>query len=486
MVSEFTASLSTFTTKEPRDNPVAVAGEVTDVPELSSDCCPEAFSLIRSWISLCLDRHPECRHTISGAFVDDINGPPLPTRVLDVGDVRNNHVRLLESRGRKGTFCALSYCWGTGEHNVKTTKDNYDQHVKSIKWGSMPQTFKDAIEITRETGVRYLWIDSLCIIQDDKSDWAAESSRMSAVYETAYLVIAASGASDPSEGCFSSKPRCPVAVEIPYESSSGTDGATVCISLRNPDNDRPAFGPLNQRGWALQETHLARRTVYYMPGGMCWKCKMLQCTERSNEDFEYYDDWDSILQQYSSQNLTIRTDRLPALQGLANAYQERSQDRYYIGIFGSDLPGHLLWMMECEQTEETFNWPTWSWASKEGSKVFMTTQVDTAVNISHPRICFDEESSALHILGPIASAKIGGTLTLDEQDTQDNPTLAPVLSLLYFTRRLPCQSIQSQQDTPEIIGVAAMDGSYSGAVSIALLSESSWDQVKSTPGVYYT
>ncbi|KAK3316863.1 heterokaryon incompatibility protein-domain-containing protein, partial [Apodospora peruviana] len=118
----------------------------------------------------------------------------------------------------KGNYCALSYCWGPkgGKSHMLTTTENVDHHLSNgMEVSRLPKTFQDAVVITRELGVRYLWIDALCIIQGDKADWAAESARMADVYGNAYLVIAASGAADPCEGSFSRRLPSPVAVEVP-------------------------------------------------------------------------------------------------------------------------------------------------------------------------------------------------------------------------------------------------------------------------------
>lgn len=120
--------------------------------------------------------------------------PILPTRVLDLKDVQNNGaVYLLETHGMKGKYIALSYCWGPPiSHPLKTSLATLKPHKEGISISTMPQTFRDAIAITTRLRVRYLWIDSLCIIQGDSEDWERESSRMCDVYGNSYLTIAAS------------------------------------------------------------------------------------------------------------------------------------------------------------------------------------------------------------------------------------------------------------------------------------------------------
>lgn len=123
------------------------------VPKSSrSDGC---LMLAKSWLNDCLRNHPQCETEII---------PELPHRVIDVGDGR---LRLLiAENGTRGHWIALSHCWGK-TNSFRTTLKTIESLKSSIKWEELPKTFKDAIYVTRALGVQYLWIDSLCIIQDD-------------------------------------------------------------------------------------------------------------------------------------------------------------------------------------------------------------------------------------------------------------------------------------------------------------------------------
>ena len=185
---------------------------------LPSDKCPEAFALIASWLEECRQGHKACKTTIAGTTVDENHGPRLPTRVLDVGCGGSEDISLVETNTQdRGNYCALSYCWGPpGTPSLLTTRGNLSDHLEGIKFSKLPKTFQDAVTITRELGIRYLWIDGLCIIQRDEEDWAIESAQMAEVYQNACLVIAAAGAAHPGEGCFSGKSRSRAAVKCPY------------------------------------------------------------------------------------------------------------------------------------------------------------------------------------------------------------------------------------------------------------------------------
>lgn len=131
--------------------------------------------------------------------------PWVPTRLLDIGTSEDSLIRLLDRDETrllsKQSYATLSHCWGkTGV--IRTVKSNLRNHQQEIPRGSLPLTFKDAIKIARNLHLRYLWIDSLCIIQDSREDWAHEANLMSKVYMYSFVNIAATGSSDSTSGCF--------------------------------------------------------------------------------------------------------------------------------------------------------------------------------------------------------------------------------------------------------------------------------------------
>jgi hypothetical protein len=144
--------------------------------------------LIFKWLHDCDRMHIGC----------SVGEPPmLPTRVIDVGIASSESPKpyLLCSDGLEGCYVALSHCWGMpGASNpgFKTETHNYAMMQAGIVLESMPPLFRDAVITTWKLGIPYLWIDSICIIQDSKDDWEAESAKMGSVYKNAYVTIAAS------------------------------------------------------------------------------------------------------------------------------------------------------------------------------------------------------------------------------------------------------------------------------------------------------
>src|SRR5438034_5559565 len=106
----------------------------------------------------------------------------LPTRVLDLSAVSLGVVKLVETGGMRGTYACLSHCWGPTQF-ITTTPANLGAHLHMLPFSALPQTFKDVMTFTSALGIRYLWIDSLCIIQGDVKDWEKESAKMRSIYQ---------------------------------------------------------------------------------------------------------------------------------------------------------------------------------------------------------------------------------------------------------------------------------------------------------------
>jgi hypothetical protein len=203
----------------------------------------------------------------------------LPTRVLYVGDCKNSgydsdFVRLVRaSETRKQEYIALSHCWGSLSDDEKkeycTTQDNIDRRLRGFSLSELPKTFQDAVKVTRELGVLYLWIDSLCIIQyeDDGEDWKRESGRMESVFSYAYCTIAATAAVDSNSG-FLERDIRPEYVHV--QDASGNQ-FYISTDIDDFDND-VGKARLNTRAWVMQEGVLARRTIHFSANQMYWEC----------------------------------------------------------------------------------------------------------------------------------------------------------------------------------------------------------------------
>jgi len=170
---------------------------------------------------------------------------------------------------------ALSHRWGAPQQHKQfcTLTTNLGKFAEGIAFRDLPKTFQDAITVTRRLGIQYLWIDSLCIVQDDVDDWDAESKLMEQVFSSAYCTLAASCASGTADGFLKGRSnRGCVTIKHP--------NGTPFYLCRSIDNFRADVdeGELNKRGWVLQERALSRRTVYFTENQSYWECgKGVRC-----------------------------------------------------------------------------------------------------------------------------------------------------------------------------------------------------------------
>ncbi|CAK7207887.1 hypothetical protein SEUCBS139899_010702 [Sporothrix eucalyptigena] len=316
----------------------------------------------------CTTEHDACKQATA-----TIGKTPFhPTRLLDIS---GNRVRLVETTPPPDTpppdtstdasspyagqpYIALSHCWGENPPPTKTLHTNKAGRLQDIPWEELTQTFQDVVTLARRLGVLLVWIDSLCIVQDDADDWAHEASQMASVYQHAYFTIAATAAANGGVGLFSRK-------RLPVHSYRGKSAAGKPFTVyARPILDhspfrRPVFGAggrynslvLLTRGWCFQEQLLCPRVVHFTSEELVWDCYSgMQCECAQNDGYDIKirlgkivadaasrdedDDqekqlhdqlsttWSIVVDQYTYRRLTFVKDRLPALSGLAAFYEQ--------------------------------------------------------------------------------------------------------------------------------------------------------------------
>jgi hypothetical protein len=341
---------------------------------------------------VCDSSHKKCNK-------DPSYSSALPTRVLNIDPLDLVTVRLEQpdkSAERGQPYAALSHCWGTSQPFITTT-ETLEERKRGILISALPQSYQDAITVTRALGLQYIWIDSLCITQNDKQDWQREAGKMASVYRDAHIVIGASNANADSEGFL--HPRT-TGVELYSEDFH--------ISLLPPEAQRlsaasePVMGePLNARAWTLQERYLPHRMISYGKTQVYWECSEMiasedgDCMPRDGDrlrlvtktaaidksicgisgrspgdikDVNYFD-WYETVKEYARRRITKPADRLPALSGLAKAISEVTGDEYLAGIWKKGLIEGLLWCRaekDHSLTEPEYRAPSWSWVSVDG------------------------------------------------------------------------------------------------------------------------
>lgn len=299
--------------------------------------------------------------------------------------------RLICDARELGQYVTLSHCWGDALI-VQTTTETLSAHRKQIPLAGLTKTFRDAVIITRNLGFWYLWIDSLCIIQDDPKDWETESALMADIYGNSTVTIAASSSENGRVGCFFPRDS-PLPIALNYPSKTRSVGyAYVRRPLKNFEEtvDR---GPLNSRAWVFQERLLSRRILHYGKDQLHWECQETCLSEDGRKAFGHdydkassilssavvsqvdkmtlYEDWCELVEQYTYRYLTKESDKFPALSGLANRFAGLSGDRYVAGHWESDLMVSLLWhasdiFRRPLNRPSAYRAPSWSWAALDG------------------------------------------------------------------------------------------------------------------------
>jgi Heterokaryon incompatibility protein (HET) len=274
---------------------------------------------------------------------------------------------------------------------LMTTRRTLKRHLQSLNIQDLPLMFRDAIIITRLLGIRYLWIDALCIIQDDHHDWGNQASEMGSIYQHSLVTIAVHSAKNPLEG-FLWRRAVPAVLDIsPRRCGNGAQPA-FCLTIP-PLSDHAIStsfleGKLAKRAWVVQELCVSQRVLHFVEDRLFWDClhkddSFLYLENALAEIFRNRDlqpsiDWLRFIEGYSSCQMTKEGDKLPAIAGIAKLWPRASSyfhyGGYYCGIFNDDVHNSLLWLRKGRDLiRKADRAPTWSWASVDGEISFIQT-----------------------------------------------------------------------------------------------------------------
>jgi hypothetical protein len=392
---------------------------------------PEDLRRCRKHFERCL-RHPKCMNAAEKA--GHLIGPK---RLLDV---QHNSLERLYTvpKGNHPPYVALSYCWGrTQPDRVKTTTTNVHDRHDVTDLSVFPQTIQDAVEVCRSFGFHYIWIDALCIVQDDIEDKASEIAKMGSIYQGAALTIAAASAANSTDGFLQDRTFEEAyghLFRLPYchkQDGDITRGSILLSGLPISDKYQER---IDERGWTLQEDMLSLRLLRFGSKQTTWRCpthpdgvKIDGGSDpvRENEDMAFavdnpsrnagvrskvieagasassnvYGSWQKNIERYTLRTLTRASDKLSACAALAGNFSDIMRlpaSDYLAGLWKPDLPAQLLWYrLEVPDLPahllgywpEVTNparcsGPTWSWASLDRPITYflrVLTQYDLTV-----------------------------------------------------------------------------------------------------------
>ncbi|PHH54249.1 hypothetical protein CFIMG_003032RAa [Ceratocystis fimbriata CBS 114723] len=374
--------------KEPKELPLGPSVGTAAPRASDASLC---IDFARKCLTECYQDHQFCKPRKSAIFT--------PSRMIHLG-TDDTQLQLREYNTKpcayQRAWAALSYCRGTETH-FQLTRKNKAELLKLIDPSKLPVVFTDAIKAARLLGLTYLWIDALCIVQDDDADWKSEITKMGDIYTHAFVVLAAASSADPTTTFLGPRDDEWKPHVVPFTCSNGKEVSLVArrrSTLSTPPVQGifdPPFttswatlrreGPLYSRSWAFQELYLANRIVHFSPGAVVYECRTHRRSEDQRPPYTItvadtlgkvtdVAKWRILVKMYSQRDLRYSKDRLIGIGGLASQMPQASTSRYAAGLWGDTFVFDLMWQSipgsatkptACPKVEQKA--PSWSWAS---------------------------------------------------------------------------------------------------------------------------
>ncbi|KAL1937510.1 hypothetical protein VTO73DRAFT_13096 [Trametes versicolor] len=373
-----------------------------------------ALSLAKALIDECVHGHERCKHISASS-----HEARLPTRLLDCTNPALP--RLVSTEGEHGQYIALSYVWG-GAQPHKTTVSNKSVYSAGIDASLLPQTIRDAIYVTHTLGFQYLWVDSLCIIQDSDEDKLHEIGRMHLIYRHAYLAIIAASAERVSDGFLQDRPA-PLHGDETSRVKQPVAGGEVRLSRFGPSHwasPSDPTEPVDRRGWCLQELLMSSRALIFTSTTLDFRCQNTTLTVGNSFDTgrrlryvqlpdivllpapplvqpgsrhwnDAHDEWVGVVKKYSPLTLGQASDKLVACGALAEAFHRVLGCDYLAGLWRYTLLQDLTWYAFDRDKDRPVEYraPSWSWAAVDGQII--------SVPYRPPEIVFGAQVMRCHV-----------------------------------------------------------------------------------------
>ncbi|PVH79039.1 HET-domain-containing protein [Cadophora sp. DSE1049] len=426
----------------------------------------------RTWLETCTSKHSRCSQKISGW---------LPTRLLDLGESTNGIIRLVETK-HSGAIenMTLSYCWGKADIYTLTS-ETARPLLGGLKISLLPRTFQRTIQVARYLGTKFLWIDSLCIMQDSVEDWERESVQIGKVYSNSLFTIAATSSTDGEGGLFGERPsKLPLESTDCYISSSWTDHSNSIPDLwtrptdgtffkKNiPDlfimdcpnlgagttaNSDPVNGSIMQtapdaaaslrpstlEGYPMASTASTPSAVFQRLATEFWTASPSQArifwegivsqvemdilADGIDSQMQLIDFWEYIVSIYSRCDLTFEKDKLVALSGVARAMKVPMGCEYLAGMWRTELERNLLWSVDNKfRRPREYRAPSWSWASVDGGINIPKRSSDAKDEFEIDVLCVSTQKKSADEMGQVLGGALkvrGPLMTCFVQRTED-------------------------------------------------------------------
>ena len=374
---------------------IDVPGRTLQPTLLSGDTA----AMIKNWLFTCQHNHPNC---LRPAF--------RPQRLLHIGGGEIGHLTLQTCQEGSGPttpeYAALSYMWG-GPQRFLTTKETLQARMAEIDFEDLPGTLREAVSVCRAIGIQWLWVDALCIIQDDPQDKLEQVKAMGEVFRSATLTLIPAFSLGSDQG-FLSDTFSNVASPFQRFRNKTSNGRQGSVYLIKKQLDTPRF-PIETRGWTMQERLLSTRLLFFHPGRIDWVCReshlfagsssshsvnlidesVTRCNRMSdkwslndpdiNIDVkQQIERWYLISEAFSRRTLSDPLDRLPALAGVAKEFRQSFPGigDYVAGLWTTNLAQQLLWKIGFDEQPKwrlnKFIGPSWSWVSIESHFALLT------------------------------------------------------------------------------------------------------------------
>lgn len=356
-----------------------------------------------------------------------------------------------------GPYMTLSHRWGSASF-LKLTVSNQADLRKGFDIADLPQTFQDAIAVVRRLGCQYIWIDSLCIVQDSPEDWQHEAALMSEVYTFSHCNIAATWNSSSDDGCFTKRNAAEVEGLVVNTKWTCLENITFRVVEFGLWENLVISASLNRRAWFVQERLLAPRVLHFGRTQLAWECheseacetyptgipiaqqtdqsmykrldpdtegKRLQSLGDSRSSPNLYTShvWKKIVTAYTAGQLTMASDKLVAISGIAKIWQTLLQDEYLAGLWKRTLPSDLLWRALAGKQANgllstrspQYRAPSWSWAALDGPIVpgrpnidrILVTVVEAVTELREPANPLGQlKSGSIRLRGVLLSGNV--------------------------------------------------------------------------------